>query len=644
MTRAARSAIGPQKRVRGRVRGRVGGRVGGRVRERVGAGLQLVAIAVPIAWFAGCGTTSEVAPARAGSVADVRAAVAKMEAPSRGPVNATGKPLAILVTQGKTPELIAFDMAVSKVLWRTPAELTARAMIGRSVVVATEKGGALVGRDVRTGDVRWQDPAPSGGRRVGFAIDGDGIYYVVKRQGSRKGTESELVAIDGSSGAIRWRTGIPTSNLGGPAARGGLVAVPVRSQYVALHDGASGRALADVISREEAATFVRALPEGLFFGSKGVFLLDAETATGSRKAPGYMQAALPKFVRPNYHWEMYRDDQTDYSASDKNRILWRAAVEGPRSSFAGNMVFVHNFRLFFGFDARKGDLRWAYNNPRVEAVSSDHTGKAILFATKSGDVIALDAETGKRSYAAKVGDVMVRGATFDADGFTGGALEAGTPALAAALASIVWDRDKSFADAKIFAIDELSKQPGREVTGELLKVLDKEGIPPAIYQKAADSLVARKDKSAADLFVASLQKHSDYAADHRTHGVDVLAKAVAAMQAREAAPALVGHLHQPDTGLLAVAEIAEALVAMEARDTLPELKDFLLEYRADPSFAGDPAALIAVSEAVLRLGGPAERTLLFYVSEDPRTLDALRTHVQRALVQTARAGKPGAAK
>ena len=48
---------------------------------------------------------------------------------------------------------------------------------------------------------------------------------------------------------------------------------PLRSQYVTLLDASDGEQLAQVLSNEEAATFVRALPEGLFFGSAGVFRL-----------------------------------------------------------------------------------------------------------------------------------------------------------------------------------------------------------------------------------------------------------------------------------------------------------------------------------------------------------------------------------
>jgi len=44
-------------------------------------------------------------------------------------------------------------------------------------------------------------------------------------------------------------------------------------------------------------------------------------------------------------------------------------------------------------------------------------------------------------------------------------------------------------------------------------------------------------------------------------------------------------------------------------------------YRGDPFYDADPAALIAVADAVLALGGAAERQLLLFVAEESRTVE-----------------------
>ncbi|MET0509189.1 MAG: PQQ-binding-like beta-propeller repeat protein, partial [Burkholderiaceae bacterium] len=154
-----------------------------------------------------------------------------------------------------------------------------------------------------------------------------------------------------------------------------------------------------MLSTQEAATFVRALPEGLFFGSRGVFLMAPSTSRGSREAPGYLRAKLPAFVRPSYWYDMYRPEQVDYSAIDRNRILWRASVDGDRARFRDDVAVVHDYRFFFAFDAGSGALRWANQLPS-DAVGSADTGGSILFATASGELGAFDVGTGARSYQA----------------------------------------------------------------------------------------------------------------------------------------------------------------------------------------------------------------------------------------------------
>jgi hypothetical protein len=81
------------------------------------------------------------------------------------------------------------------------------------------------------------------------------------------------------------------------------------------------------------------------------------------------------------------------------------------------------------------------------------------------------------------------------------------------------------------------------------------------------------------------------------------------------------------------------MVATGAEEGLPALRDFLTMYRADPAHDADPSALIAVAEALIMLGGAAERRLLLFVAEEPHTEAPLRAHLVRALGET----DPGAA-
>jgi len=596
---------------------------------------RLAAVGVVAVAF-GCATSPYQ---RAGSADDVAAALAHGAPPAARPANSAGRPLAFLALGGaKGPRLAAYDLAEARVLWTQPAELKARVEVGADVIIYAA-AGAVVARDLATGAERWQHAIEKDERLLGYAIDDAAAYLVVQKGGEHlHGGEAYAVALDERTGAQKWRHALPSANAGAPAARAGLVAVPLQSQYVALLDARTGDALAEVLSSEEAATFVRALPEGLFFGSRGVFRLSPATAAGSRKSAGYVRATLPAFVRPVYWFDLYRPEQGDYSALDRNRILWRMAA-GQDGRFRDDLAFVHNYRFFFGFDARTGALRWAYNHRGTEAVSSADVGDAIVFVTADGELGALDTKTGQRLFRASLPGEVVRGATFDAEGWTPrtprGAAAASAVPLSETLSTIVWDPDQRFWDVKMFAIEELALQPGREVTAQLLKITEQEGLPAAVYQKAGEALVARKDATSADLLTKTLEGHADYAEGKAAPAVEMLARAAGAMQARSAAPALISHLRRPETSPAAAAQIARALAAIGDVEALPALRDFLTMYRADPLFDGDPTALVAASEALLTLGGPGERELLLYLAEEPHTVEPLRAHLRHALAQTA---------
>ncbi|HVV16686.1 MAG TPA: PQQ-binding-like beta-propeller repeat protein [Polyangia bacterium] len=593
---------------------------------------------------AGCATSPYQ---RAGNGDDVAAALSRSRPPEVG-----ARSLAFLVLGGAAgPRLAAYDLSASRVLWTQPADVTVRVVSGASVLVHGSKAtppaspnGQIVGRDLGSGAVLWQHPIASSEELFGYAADGDEIYVVERVASSGGKPVGRLTALDGRTGAHRWEQTLPSARVAAPAARGGLVAVPVESQYVLLYDGATGAPLGQVLSTEEAATFVRALPEGLFYGSRGVFLMGRDTARGSRRSPGYLTAHLPPFVRPTYDYDFYRPEQTEYSAIDRNRVLWRVTLDGGRPQFRDGLAFVHDYRFFFAFEAASGALRWAYASP-TDAVASTDTGKVILFATVAGELAALDPLTGARVYEASLPGEVVRGASFDAEGFTprpAVAQAAHPPEVTATLTGIIADPDQRFPALKLFAVEELGRQSGRTVTTKLLDLLTDQKTAPLAQQKAGEMLIGRRDAGALDLYRAALRAHADYCDKRSPPPVEVLARAIGALGpiGRSVTPDLEAHLALPETPPAAAAEIARALVQTGATDSTGALRDFLTMYRSDPVYDRDPAALIAASEALLRLGGTEDRELLLFVAEEPHTVAGLRTHLTRALNETAASKNP----
>ncbi len=162
------------------------------------------------------------------------------------------------------------------------------------------------------------------------------------------------------------------------------------------------------------------------------------------------------------------------------------------------------------------------------------------------------------------------------------------------------------------------------------------GLPPLAVQKTSEALAARRDTQSADLLAAALRVHADYAEGRTVPPIDFLARAVAALGpgGRSVWPELVAQLRQPETPTPAAAQIARALIATRAEEAIPALRDFLTMYRADPAHDADPSALIAVSEALIKLGGAGDRRLLLFVAEEPHTVAPLRAHLVRALGET----------
>jgi outer membrane protein assembly factor BamB len=577
------------------------------------------------------------AHARDNNVEDLRRALAK----SRPPTKAQAA-VAYLVALGKAPnqrELVALDLRSGSVLWRASDDIRSRVFAGGGLVVHRQGADALVARSPSKGDPLFTVKLPANEKLVGVSADDEHLFYVMQaNEGQRVST---VVAVD-RGGREEWRKPAQGS-LGAPAARNGVVAVPFRYQNVSLLDGKTGAELARVRNTDEQITFVRALEEGFYFGGgRGVYALDEKSASGTRGGSTFLEAKLGSDqVRPFYYFDGYQPAQTDYSAFDRNRVLWRASG----GAFRDGLVVLHSYRYFFAFDAAKGRMRWAYAHPRVDIVSAEAVGPSIVFATGDGVVGAVDARTGAVTASHKTG-LRLLGATFDAEGFAPAGVagkEVDTAELSKALAQIVWDPDARFTAVKVFAVDTLGDLAGPEASGALLKiVLAQKGVPPAVQKKAGDELVARKDKEALPLYLEALKTRYDFLTDKNPAGIDVLARVVTALDAKQAAPDLAAHLLEPSTPQPALKELVAALTHLGGKDAVRGLRELLLTYRADPAFLADPTPLNLAAEGLLRIGGPNERRTVQFVAGDKRTIAPVAKFVGKLLSEPAAAPAPAA--
>ncbi|MBI4508703.1 MAG: PQQ-binding-like beta-propeller repeat protein [Deltaproteobacteria bacterium] len=554
--------------------------------------------------------------------------------PGKGIANSSGRPVAFLVAQGSPRNLIAWDLSEGKALWTVAADVTSRVVVGSSFAAYREGKANIVAREVGNGKVRWSHALGARTTFLGLAADGDHAFYVVQEDGARRAWH--LVAL--KDGKEAWRQDAP-GTLGTPTASGGLVFVPFMTQWLTIFDAETGAQVARIRQDDEAVTYVRATSDGVFYGSRGIFLLDENSAAGKKTGATYGMAKFPEFVRPSYHFDAFKSVQAEYSAYDRNRVLWRAAKQDGRLVFRDNTAVVFTYRFFFGFDAETGELKWAHDHPRFDVVSAEHVGPSVLYVSQEGEIGALDPVNGSRLFETKVGS-RILGATFDADGFRpAGASE--PTSTRAALESIVWNKDARFGSQKLFAVTILGGMPGNEVASALIRIIGDENLPAPVVQKAGDLLVARKDEGALPLLVDALTVKHDYITGSRPRGVDVIARAIAGIGKPEAVPVLVAVLEAPETDPVHLKDVVQALAACKGSDAVSALSKFLLMYRADPTFASDPAPLSGAVDALLAGGREAERELVAYVEGDPRTQPKLAEYARRALAERKNNGQPG---
>ncbi len=649
-------------------------------------------VLVAAALLAGCASNTFSLSYPDNDPAMLAKALTRIQARPIAPIN--GAPMVYVVTQ-KPTTIVAFDLRGTKVVWKAKGSVTSRIVVGQGRLYHTANNRALVARDAKSGKALWRVALLKGSRLLGVATDKGRVYYAAEATSriGGDGAAGYVVAIDAGKGEVVWKR--PSSGrIGAPAARDGLVFVPLRYQSISVLEGKKGEEIARVRSKEEVLLWVRSMPDGVYFGGKtGVYALDPKAVSGTRRGATFIAAALPASVRPAYWWNGYNAALSGYTAYDRNRLLWRARRlpgEGP-IGFGDDAIYVHNYRFFFAFEgaaakagrdklstpdprakSTKGargkaaavpmasgggkgkattleggevdaaadeksaepiaKLKWAYSFPRNDVVASYHSGKSLVLVSVKGDVVILDLESGLPASSTAL-KLAVRGATFDALGFAPPTKPRGTPNLERTLTEMIWDPDRRFGEVKLFGIQQLSKLSGAKVADALVQIVTRPGINPKVYKRAGDMIVARHDKSAIPLYLKVLRNRYSFIDGTRPQAVDIMARALGDLKAPEAVQPLLAHLGDHETPIKAIAPIVKALAAIGDGAAVEPLRDFLLTYRCEPQFKKAPEALNALGDALLALGGEEERQLLRFVGNDAHTLKSLKVYLKAALRQ-----------
>ena len=555
-----------------------------------------------------------------------------------GPANSLGKPLvfaAVGGVAGTQRKLIAYDAGAGAALWTVDADVQSRVAVGGDVIVVRE-GKEIVTRNVADGAVRAK--VALAGELIGLATDGERVY-VVNQSGDLQTPVWSLTAY-GLDGRALWQTDSP-GPLGAPSAQGGLVFSPYLKQWLAVLDARSGAQLTRVRGIDEEISFIRVTSDAAYFGSKvGAFRLDVKAATGTRGGSTYGKVTLPtQLAAADYGRDAFDPIQAGYTAYDRRRILWRADPKADGAlRFDGDLIAVHFFRFVFGLTP-EGELRWAYSQPRVELVASDHAGAVVVALAGDGNFVALDPASGAVRASGKLdpGDGRILGATFDLDGWAPtGAGE--PPSTVGALVSIARDRDARFEAIKQFAVAALAKLQGPEVTRDLIAIVVDPRTPVALHDSVATLLITRKDPAGLPALIDALGTRANFLTGAQPVGLVEVARAIAALGDVKLEPAdvdrtlaaLSAQAFDAANGPAARLELVKALIAIGHGRERDELRRELVLYRADPAFAAE-VELVTVIVADLVAGSSEDRETVRMVAEDPRS-DAAVAAVAKAAV------------
>lgn len=537
--------------------------------------------------------------------------------------------------------LYGYDLQSGKVVFSVPADVRSRFVVSGSVLAYREGERDLVLRDAQTGQERGRVAIPDGETLAGLTGDGGQVYFVTRAaaEKGKAGSRSFVTALD-AQGQKKWRLPAP-GTAGAPAATGGLVAVPFRYQELVVLDGASGQELTRIRQRDEQIGFVRSGNGGFLYGigEKGVALLSESSVRGEKNKIAYAEPALGERVRTFLHFDGYRPEQLQFSAFDRNRLLWDVEPQGETVRFQDGQAILHAYRFVFDVETVGGKVRWAYAHPRHNIMSSDLTGDAVWFIAQDGELGMLDRKTGARTLAERIElkpGQQVLGAAFDvAAGLPGRGTPQATKPVLDVLHSIIFEKDSSFLSVKTFAVQSLGNLSGKEATAELLQVVTAEGLPPQLGKTAGEVLTARKDPEGTEFLIAALKQSYDFLEDRRPRGIEILAKVAAAMAAKEATPVLAERLLDPSTPTAALKEVVSALTTLGGEGSARALRDLLMMYRSDAAFQSDVEALRRAGDGLLKLDGDAGRRTVLFVALEPHTLPPLAGYFKKALDDTA---------
>ncbi|MET0340029.1 MAG: hypothetical protein ABW252_03470 [Polyangiales bacterium] len=531
----------------------------------------------------------------------------------------------IVVGVASEPDgVFAYDLRAGRLLFREPCKPTAAPSIAGELVVVPEQGRFVV-RRLSDGEV--VRTISDGGLSLAGA-DGDGkLAAVALTNGGALNARSRILLFEGE----KLRTDVKVSRLvGRPAVLGGLAFVPHNRVQLSVID-AQGTELARVRIKRDVASYAFAQDSDVYFGQRGVYLVDTELARNDGEGAKYLPLEpaekLPGGPPPLPDTTAPRPPID--SAQHRVNLEFAVGRSGGELALADDALYFGFYRLLFSLSADGTRAHWVHKTP-TDVVGAHASPGGVVVVEQSGQVTALD-PSGRVSFVANLGLTPV--AARFRTGHLGGAGSSDALGASNSLAEAANDPDARLVPAQALAAKLLGEIDDEQSAQALIELCAREESTNTVSGAACKALSARKTQSEAVL--AALERHPSFLDPGPEPPLAALSDAARNAGDKRAVEGLLEQLADPATPVEALRPMLQALGALGDEKTARPIAQFLRLYHAEPGEFGIDEALIAGMEALAKLDPEGARATLAALKEDPLGQIGVRTGAERVLASIA---------
>jgi hypothetical protein len=527
--------------------------------------------------------------------------------------------------------LYGYDLVERRVLWKQPAKPHFSPVIAGNSVV-TQEADSVIGRDLRTGHMRFSIAAP-GETLVGADGAGSAVLFTLTRGSGTYAKSRVLLMLDSTK---RWTRELDAP-VGAPALVGEVALVPWNRQYLSGLTVSDGNEFARMRVHDGVISHALARGGNVFTGGQGlVAALTYETITGGLlKGPHYVPPKEELPGRPEFLRDAYAASPlaAPESAQNRIRLVFRPQLSDVQHvTLADGNLYLQFYRFVFALDQQDLGLKWVYAH-EVDLVGAAVSEHGLLLADTRGEMLQLSARSGRPVFKERNSLPSMTCEFPSTVSLSGGDRDSPpTPDdVRRQLTAAAQDADSRLVPVRLLAVKLLAQLNDPEATASLLGLCDDELTTIAVRKAACNTLPDRK--LGTEYILTALTRHASFLDGTNSPPIGALAKAAAAQQVKPAVPLLIAHLEDPSTPSQTLSAVVAALGDLGDPSAIEPLNDFLRLYHADPIDEHLTRALELIPTALAKLQGQAARDSLTPIVADPLGAELVRTRAQKTLAQ-----------